>query len=112
MKTKLHLIIMSLVLLFVAGGQSVCLAAESWSYPTTKPETPFGGGDGSWYDPDRIETAQHLANLAYMVTDKNTTYKKKYFILTNDITLNDDVLNDKGTGLKNDESSYKLWTPI
>ncbi len=112
MKTKLHLIIMSLVLLFVAGGQSVCLAAESWSYPTTKPETPFGGGDGSWYDPYRIETAQHLANLAYMVTDKNTTYKKKYFILTNDITLNDDVLNDKGTGLKNDESSYKLWTPI
>ena len=112
MKTKLHLIIMSLVLLFVAGGQSVCLAAESWSYPTTKPETPFGGGDGSWYDPYRIETAQHLANLAYMVTDKNTTYKNKYFILTNDITLNDDVLNDKGTGLKNDESSYKLWTPI
>lgn len=47
MKTKLHLIIMSLVLLFVAGGQSVCLAADTWSYPTTKPETPFGGGDGS-----------------------------------------------------------------
>ena len=69
MKTKLHLIIMSLVLLFVAGGQSVCLAADTWSYPTTKPETPFGGGDGSSYDPYRIETAQHLANLAYMVTD-------------------------------------------
>lgn len=31
MKTKLHLIILSLVLLFIAGGQSVCLAAESWS---------------------------------------------------------------------------------
>ena len=112
MKTKLHLIIMSLFLLFVAGGQSVCLAADSWSYPTSKPKTPFGGGDGSQGNPYRIETAQHLANLAYMVTDKNTTYKKKYFILTNDITLNDDVLNDKGTGLKNDESSYKLWTPI
>ena len=112
MKTKLHLIIMSLVLLFVAGGQRVCLAADSWSYPTSKPKTPFGGGDGSQGNPYRIETAQHLANLAYMVTDKNTTYKNKYFILTNDITLNDDVLNDKGTGLKNDESSYKLWTPI
>ena len=36
MKTKLHLIILSLVLLFIAGGQSVCLAAESWSYPTSK----------------------------------------------------------------------------
>ena len=47
MKTKLHLIILSLVLLFIAGGQSVCLAAESWSYPTNKPETPYGSGDGS-----------------------------------------------------------------
>ena len=112
MKTKLHFIIASLILLFMAGGQRVCLAADSWSYPTSKPKTPFGGGDGSQGNPYRIETAQHLANLAYMVTDKNTTYKNKYFILTNDITLNDDVLNDKGTGLKNDESSYKLWTPI
>ena len=112
MKTKLHFIIASLILLFMAGGQRVCLAAASWSYPTSKPKTPFGGGDGSQGNPYRIETAQHLANLAYMVTDKNTTYKNKYFILTNDITLNDDVLNDKGTGLKNDESSYKLWTPI
>ena len=111
MKTKLHLIIMCLLLSIVGGG-SVCLAADSWSYPTSKPKTPFGGGDGSQGNPYRIETAQHLANFAYMVTDKNTTYKKKYFILTNDITLNDDVLNDKGTGLKNDESSYKLWTPI
>ena len=111
MKTKLHLIIMCLLLSIVGGG-SVCLAADSWNYPTSKPKTPFGGGDGSQGNPYRIETAQHLANFAYMVTDKNTTYKKKYFILTNDITLNDDVLNDKGTGLKNDESSYKLWTPI
>ena len=111
MKTKLHFIIASLILLFMVGGQSICLAADSWSYPTSKPKSPFGGGDGSQGNPYRIETAQHLANFAYMVTDKNTTYKKKYFILTNDITLNDDVLNDKGTGLKNDESSYKLWTP-
>lgn len=112
MKTKLHLIIMSLVLLFVAGGQSVCLAADTWSYPTTKPETPFGGGDGSWYDPFRIETAQHLANLAYIVTDDNTEYKGKYFVLTNDITLNDDVIADDGKSLKKPLSEYKLWTPI
>ena len=112
MKTKLHLIIMSLVLLFVAGGQSVCLAAESWSYPSSKPVTPFGGGKGSKSNPYIISTAQHLANLAYMVTDNNTEYKNKYFILTNDITLNDDVINADGTGLKNSESSYKLWTPI
>ena len=103
---------MSLVLLFVAGGQSVCLAADTWSYPTTKPETPFGGGDGSSYDPYRIETAQHLANLAYMVTDANTYYKDKYFVLTNDITLNDDVIADDGKSLKKSLSAYNLWKPI
>ena len=43
-----------------------------------EPETPFGGGDGSKWNPYRIESAQHLANLAYMVTDNNTEYKNKY----------------------------------
>lgn len=33
-----------------------------------------------------------------MVTDDNTDYKGKYFVLTNDITLNDDVINEAGTG--------------
>ena len=112
MKTKLHLIILCLVLLFMAGEQSVCLAADTWSYPTEKPKTPFGGGTGSQSDPYLISTAQHLANLAYMVTDDNTEYKNKYFVLTNDITLNDLVINDDGTGLKYDESNYTLWTPI
>ena len=111
MKTKLQLIILCL-LLFLAGGGSVIHAADKWNYPTSKPETPFGGGDGSQWNPYRIETAQHLANLAYMVTDDNTEYSGKYFVLTNDITLNDDVINDEGTGLKKAESSYKLWTPI
>ena len=46
MKTKLHLIIMCLVLLFMAGGPSVCLAADIWSYTTSKPSIPFGGGTG------------------------------------------------------------------
>ena len=105
------LLICSLILC-LAWGSSVSQAADSWSYPTSKPSNPFGGGDGSSYDPYRIETAQHLANLAYMVTDDNTEYKGKYFVLTNDITLNDDVINDAGTGLKYAESSYNLWTPI
>ena len=47
-----------------------------------------------------------------MVTDDNTEYHGKYFVLTNDITLNDNVINEAGTGLKKDESSYRLWTPI
>ena len=67
MKTKLHLIIMCLVLLFMVGGPSVCLAADIWSYPTSKPDGRFGGGSGSYYDPYLINNAQQLADLAYMV---------------------------------------------
>ena len=58
------------LLLSFAGGDSVIQAADSWDYPGSKPETPFGGGDGCSWNPYRIETAQHLANLAYMVTKK------------------------------------------
>ena len=83
MKTKLHLIIMSLFLLFVAGGQSVCLAAESWSYPSSKPVTPFGGGKGSKSNPYIISTAQHLANLSWMISN-GEDYKGDYFVMTND----------------------------
>ena len=96
----------------LSWGGSVIHAADPWYYPTSKPETPFGGGDGSQWNPYRIDNAQHLANLAYMVTDKGKEYSGKYFVLTSDITLNDDVINDAGTGLKKAESSYKLWTPI
>ena len=56
--------IMCLVLLFVAGGQSVSLAADFWEYPTKKPDGKFGGGSGTQSDPYLISTAQHLADLA------------------------------------------------
>ena len=92
MKTKLQLIIMSLVLLFMAGGQSVCLAADSWSYPPSKPDGKFGGGSGSYYDPYLINNAQQLADLAYMV-NHGEYFKGKYFKLTTDITLNDNSDN-------------------
>ena len=46
MKTKLHLIIMSLFLLFVAGGKSVCFEAELWSYSSSKKGKTLGGGKG------------------------------------------------------------------
>ena len=111
MNMNRFLFILCLLLSFV-GGDSVIQAADSWEYPTSKPETPFGGGDGSQSNPYRIDNAQHLANLAYMVTDNNTEYSGKYFVLTNDITLNDNVINEAGTGLKKNQSSYELWTPI
>ena len=110
MKIKLQLIIVCL-LLFLAGG-SVIQADESWEYPTSKPSNPFGGGDGSHWNPYRIDNAQQLANFSYMVTTIGENYEGKYFVLTNDITLNDNVLNASGTGLLNDVRNYKKWTPI
>ena len=109
MKTKLNLIILCL-LLFLAGGGNVSLAA-SWSYPEDEPKTPFGGGTGTQSDPYRISTAQHLANLSWMVND-GENYEGEYFVMTNDITLNEDVINSTGNGLKKTQDKYTLWTPM
>lgn len=109
MKTKLQLIILCLVL-FLAGEGNVSLAA-SWSYPKDEPETPFGGGTGTQSDPYRISTAQHLANLSWMVND-GENYEGEYFVMTNDITLNEDVINSTGNGLQKSQDKYTLWTPI
>ena len=111
MNMNRFLFILCLLLSF-AGGDSVIQAADPWNYPTSKPETPFGGGDGSSWNPYRIETAQHLANLAYMVTKKGTTYKGKYFVMTNDITLNDDVIGSDGKSLQKAVGKYASWIPI
>ena len=108
MKIKLNLIILCL-LLFLAGGSSVIHADNSWSYPTSKPDGKFGGGSGSWYDPYLINNAQQLADLAYKV-NKGEYYKGKYFKLTTDITLNDNVL--KADGTPNTTGTFKEWTPI
>ena len=108
MKTKLHLIIMCLVLLFMVGGPSVCLAADIWSYPTSKPSIPFGGGTGRQSDPYLIKCAQDLANLAYMV-NHGTKYEGKYFKLTTNIVLNDLMINLSGNIVYGSPTS---WTPI
>ena len=108
MKTKLQLIILCLLLSFV-GGSSVIHAADSWKYPTDKPDGKFGGGTGDFYNPYLINNAQQLADLAYMVND-GEYYKNKYFKLTTDITLNDNVLKEDGT--PNMSGTFKNWTPI
>ncbi|MGM9703091.1 MAG: hypothetical protein ACI3YZ_06030 [Prevotella sp.] len=100
--------IMCLVLLFMVGGQNVCRAADSWSYPTSKPTNPFGGGYGSYYDPYLINSAQELANLAYMVNN-GTRYEGRYFRLTTDIVLNDINIDLSGNVVS---GSPKSWTPI
>ena len=99
---------MCLVLLFMVGGPSVCLAADIWSYPTSKPSIPFGGGTGRQSDPYLIKCAQDLANLAYMV-NHGTKYEGKYFKLTTDIVLNDLMINLSGNIVYGSPTS---WTPI
>ncbi len=97
------------LLLCLAGGKSVIQAA-SWSYPTSKPSSPYAGGSGSKSDPYRISTAQQLANFAYMIHDNGKDYAGNYFILTNDIVLNEGVINADGTFNEAAASSFKQWT--
>lgn len=79
------------VLMFVMLSPSAT-AADEWSYPTSKPSEAFGGGKGEKNNPYIISTAQHLADLAYLVTHEGKTYSGKYFLQTRDIVFNDNVI--------------------
>ena len=94
-----------------AAAQKQTNKDKNWSYPTSKPANPFDGGDGTEKNPYRIRTAQQLANLAYMV-NKGEEYKGKYFLMTEDIVLNEGVMNDDGTYNAAAASSAKKWTTI
>ena len=85
------------------------LAADTWSYPSKKPDGKFGGGSGTASSPYLINNAQQLADLAWMVND-GTYYKGKYFKLTTDITLNDITWGDNHQ--PTNKESLKVWTPI
>lgn len=99
------------LLLFFTWEGSVSHAADSWSYPEDDPVIPYGGGTGTQSDPYQISTAQHLANLAYMVND-GKEYKGKYFVMTNDITLNENVIASDGKNTQHNYDQYKIWKPI
>ena len=111
---KLCLALMCAVLsmsTITAAAQTQTSKDQGWSYPTSKPSTPFDGGDGSESNPYRIRTAQQLANLAWMVND-GEEYKGKYFLMTDDIVLNEGVMSDDGTYNAANASSFKKWTTI
>lgn len=76
---------------------------KNWSYPTSKPSVPFNG-EGTEEKPYLIGTAQELMNFAYMV-NKGEEYKGKYFRMTDDIVLNENVINADGTF--NSSGSFK-----
>ncbi|MEA4893902.1 MAG: S-layer homology domain-containing protein [Oscillospiraceae bacterium] len=89
-------------------------AAEVWGYPADDPGEFTLGVDGtetnsgSDTNPYAISTAQALANLAWRVNN-GTNYSGKYFKLTANIVLNDNVLADDGTL---NSGSFIEWTPI
>lgn len=66
--------------------------AESWTVPDSTPSQVFARGSGSSSDPYIINTAQQLANFAYMVYWCYDYYEGKYIALGSDIVLNDNVM--------------------
>ena len=105
---NLNRIISILYLLLFFTGESELYA---WTYPTSKPSYPFSSGDGSYSNPYEIRNAQDLANLAYMVREEGEDYSGKHFVMTNDITLNKDLVNADCTD-RNKGDSFQVWTPI
>lgn len=70
----------------------VCtLAADQWEYPTSSPKSLKGTGVES--DPFQINSAQDLADFAYLVNnnelDPSFTPITRYVVLNCDIVLND-----------------------
>lgn len=82
--------------------------AQTWNYPASAPAAPYGGGTGTEADPYIISTAQHLANLAYMVNNGNK-YFGCYFELSDSIAFNNNVLASDGSL---NSGSFKAWTSI
>ncbi|MCL2607652.1 MAG: hypothetical protein FWD92_03770 [Methanomassiliicoccaceae archaeon] len=68
----------------------------------------FGGGNGSDTSPFVISTAQELARLAERVNASDAAYYNKYYILANDIFLNDVSLFDTWSVTP----PQNTWTPI
>ena len=87
-----------------ATAQTQTAKDINWSYPTAKPANPFDGGDGTESNPYRIRTAQQLMNFAWMVND-GEEYEGKYFLMTDDIVLNEGVIREDGSF--NTEGSFK-----
>ena len=92
---KRNIISMLLAIALVVGLLPVtALAAESYTYPTSQP-TPTWTGSGTAEDPYVIDTAQELADLAWMINNGKTEYKTANYQLGGNIDL-----------------SGGTWTPI
>ncbi len=107
--SRFHTYLLSVVALLVCGALTAA-AAEQWSYPSSNPELSSFKGSGTASSPYLIQSAQDLANLAYIVTDDNDDVTGKYFKMTRDIYLNDFTVDFAGTLTAS--GTLKEWTPI
>lgn len=93
------------------NGTDDAFIAAQWGknsgYPMLRGLQPCQTGIGTKNRPYRITTAQELSDLAYAVNHGNS-FVGKYFVLTNDITLNDT------TNFANWDTTApaNMWTPI
>ena len=88
----------------------VCtLAADQWEYPTSSPKGLKGTGVEN--DPFQINSAQDLADFAYLVNNNEldpSFTPIRYVVLNCDIVLNDNLCPN---GVPN-TTGAKAWTPI
>lgn len=101
--------IFTIILLVLAWVGTANAAADSWEYGLHNKDFKFSGGSGTHSDPYIIGNAQDLADLAYLVTEKNDDVTGKYFKQTADITLNDFEVSDN---INEENINAKEWTPI
>lgn len=78
---KIYLLLLSLLMAIGMNAQTYIAAADS-----------YGGGDGTKGNPYLISTPGHLAKLASDMAATANFSRGKYFRMTQDITLNDNVL--------------------
>lgn len=67
-------------------------------------------GNGTKSDPYIISTAADLRKLADDVAN-GKSYRDEYFLLTNDIVVNQDVLDENGE-LSSESGNFEQWIPI
>ena len=109
MKKRMLSMFLTLAMLVTLLPAMTATAADDWSYPTATPTLTWGGS-GTEADPYTIDTAQELADLAYMVNEEEMYYGGVWFKLTANIDLNPGftATADGFVG----EGTPKQWIPI
>ena len=90
------LVLTMLVGVFTIAPISVGATTQTEVWDGTVADS-FAGGDGSSNSPYQISNGKELAYLAAQVNNGTTDFKGKYFILTNDIVLNEGNAADWAT---------------